>query len=83
MDLKEDKKCAKIITPEDILTEIDREIYASPKRKLAREVAQERGFNDEYEMAGWLYFNRLDNSQFEGYDVDVLHMTSSGEGFEY
>lgn len=83
MVLKESNNCGKINSPDDVLSEIDKEPFLSPKRKKARDVAIERGFNSEYEMAGWLYFNRLDNSQYEGYSVDVLNMTSSGEGFEY
>lgn len=83
MVLKESTNCGKINSPDDVLSEIDKEVYTSPKRSLARQKAQERGFRNEYEMAGWLYFNRLDNSQYEGYSVDVLNMTSSGEGFEY
>lgn len=82
MVLKENKTCGKITSPDEIITEIDSESYNSPKRKLAREKARERGFEDEYHFAGWSWFNSVSNSQYNGFDVDVLHMTSSGEGFE-
>lgn len=84
MALKETRNYDKINSPEEVLSEIDKEVYTSPKRNIARQKAQERGFADEYEMAGWLYFNRLNGSPiYNGYEVDVLNMTSSGEGFEY
>jgi hypothetical protein len=54
--------------------------YISPKRKLARQRAQSKGFFDEIEYSGWLYFQRLDNAMYEGYSVDVLHMNTSGDG---
>lgn len=52
--------------------------YISKKRQANRTLAQEKGFTDEYHMEGWLYFNRLDNSQYAGYEVDILHY-SDGE----
>lgn len=60
--------------------------YISPKRKLARQRAQSKGFFDEIEYSGWLYFQRLDNAMYEGYSVDILHMNTgayNGGSSEY
>ncbi|WP_110331280.1 hypothetical protein [Pantoea sp. JKS000250] len=32
------------------------------------------------EFRFWCIYNRLENPMFEGYSVDILNMTSSGEG---
>lgn len=81
--------CGKIVIPEGENTPTDKELdeinnepYLSSRRRAARKKAIEKGFTDEYHMEGWLYFNRIDSEQYSGYDVDILHMTSSGEGFE-
>lgn len=54
--------------------------YLSPKRKLNRKKAIDRGFEDEYHMEGWLYFNRIDNSTYTGYEVDVFHFADGETG---
>lgn len=70
---------------DEILKDVNKvksEPFLSQKRSKARARALEKGFTDEYHMEGFYYFNRLDSEQYSGYDVDILHMTSSGEGFE-
>jgi len=32
------------------------------------------------EFRFWCIYNRLENPMFEGYSVDIINMTSSGEG---
>lgn len=54
-------------------------LYISPKRKAARAKAISRGFEDEYHMDGFNYFNRLSNEQYNGFEVDFLHIHTSGE----
>lgn len=61
-------------------------LYVSPKRKAARDKAIAKGFFDEIEYSGWLYFQRLDNAMYEGYSVDILHMNTgayNGGSSEY
>lgn len=82
MDLNKDQNCVKMGTLDEVLSVVEKEPYLSKRRKLARETAKLKGFTDEYHMEGWLYFNRLDSEQYSGYDVDILHMTSSGEGLD-
>jgi hypothetical protein len=81
MDLNSNQNYDKMETLEDVLIKVEKEPYLSSKRKKARETALTKGFTDEYHMEGWLYFNRLDSEQYSGYDVDLLHMTSSGESY--
>lgn len=82
MDLNSTQTYGKMETLDDVLNEVQKEPYLSAKRKRARETAINKGFTDEYHMECWLWFNRLDSEQYSGYDVDILHMTSSGDGFE-
>lgn len=82
MDLNSIEKCDKMGSLEEELNQVEKEPYLSTRRKIAREKAISKGFTDEYHMEGFLYFNRLDSEQYSGYDVDILHFTSSGEGFE-
>lgn len=82
MNLNITENCVKMGTLDEVLSSVEKEPYLSKKRKVAREVAINKGFTDEYHFEGWLYFNRLDSEQYSGYDVDILHMTSSGDGFE-
>lgn len=83
---KEDKETSQIETDfeyleldnkQQKLTDDEGIPYLSLKRKRAREYAQSRGFDDEYHMDGWLYFNRLGNDKYSQ-DVDVLHSGSNG-----
>ncbi len=81
--------CGKIVIPEVENSALDKDLeavnnepYISSRRKAARKKAIEKGFTDEYHFEGWLYFNRIDSEQYSGYDVDILHMTSNGEGFD-
>ncbi|HDK7017158.1 TPA: hypothetical protein M4161_004476 [Klebsiella pneumoniae] len=47
-------------------------IYAPEKWHLIHASREEFRF--------WCIYNRLQNPHFDGYDVDILNMTSSGEG---
>ena len=51
----------------------------SPTRLSSHKEAQAFGFEDVFHFEGYLYFNRLDNEQYTGFDVDVMHIHSSGE----
>lgn len=82
MDLNNNEIYGKMESPDELLSKVEKEPYLSTKRKRARETAIKKGFTDEYHMEGFLWFNRLDSEQYSGYDVDILHMTSSGDGFE-
>lgn len=56
-------------------------LYVSPKRKAARAKAIAKGFEDEYHMDGFNYFNRLSNEQYNGFEVDFLHVHTSMSTF--
>ena len=51
----------------------------SPTRLKSNQEAQAMGFEDVYHYEGFLHFNYLNNEMFSGYEVDVLHIHSSGE----
>lgn len=82
MDLNVTQNYGKMESLDEVLSKVEKEPYLSAKRRRARETAISKGFTDEYHMEGFLWFNRLDSEQYSGYDVDILHMTSSGDGFE-
>lgn len=85
MVLNNEAICGKIETLDevlDVVVKVKDEPFTSAKRMRARERAISKGFTDEYHMEGFFYFNRLDSEQYSGYDVDVLHMLSGGDGFE-
>lgn len=51
----------------------------SPKRLQSHLDAKAMGYEDIFHYEGYLHFNSLNNEMFSGYEVDVLHIHSSGE----
>lgn len=63
----------------EVTDNFDKEPFLSPRRAKAREVAISKGFMNEIHFENWKWFNSLENSQFHGYEIDILNYCNGGE----
>ena len=60
---------------------IDTEGSMSQSRQHANQRAKYLGYEDIYHLEGYQYFNRLENVNYVGYEVDILNLMNGGIGY--